>query len=46
MIKIVKISTNIRIELAMAERYLTSPGVFEEGSPGSSQNYDICITSG
>ena len=46
MIKVVKINANIRIELAMAERYLTSPGVFEDGSPGSSQNCDICITSG
>ena len=40
----VKISANIRIELAMAERYLTSPGVFEDGSPGSSQNCDIRTT--
>ena len=42
MIKIVKISANIRIELALAEHYLTSPRVFEDGSPGSSQNLDIC----
>ena len=34
----VKISANIRIELAMAERNLTSPGVFEDGTTSNLSN--------